>query len=292
MREHQHEFDRTAFPNGDFANVGDGRTNPMTEIHIVFGSSAAGELRRGLTMAGRSDRVFALDDDLSFGPIDPPDIATRAGWVQEALGYSDWGSLKHELEEFWASALADHPNPIVWVSRKCAFEFCGFLEWLHRRGDKPCSVVDLTDAVVQLDEASGQSESVRCTGLVTGAQFAGAQLWGRARPLDAETRSVWAALWTRLRRENAALRVLEPEGLRSVELDWFDERILIHVDEDWNKAARSVGRFLGEAFEPPGFFQTGDMLPISRLAALAAAGRIEARGDPFNIQTCSIRRAR
>ena len=40
-----------------------------------------------------------------------------------------------------------------------------------------------------------------------------------------------------------------------------------------------------------GVHQTGDMVPIARIAALIAMGKIEARGDPYELQTCTIRRA-
>jgi len=46
-------------------------------IHLVFTPSGAGCLRSALKGAGRDDAVVAFFDNLSFGPINPPD-ASRA----------------------------------------------------------------------------------------------------------------------------------------------------------------------------------------------------------------------
>lgn len=56
-----------------------------------------------------------------------------------------------------------------------------------------------------------------------------------------------------------------------------------------------VGRFLHasayDSFCPAGVHQTGDLIAIARLAALIAAGKVEARGDPHDLQRCTVRLA-
>src|SRR5258707_9486637 len=114
----------------------------MSALHILFNPSAAADLRRALENTGGEDKVIAYCDDLSFGPINPPDTLARSTWVDQVLGYSGWEELAPELEEFWAEALAHRPERIVWVSRRSALEFCGFLEWLRRTGESPFKLVD------------------------------------------------------------------------------------------------------------------------------------------------------
>jgi hypothetical protein len=46
-------------------------------IHITLGVSGDRSLRAALRQAGRRDRVVPLWDDLSLGPIDPPDLKAR-----------------------------------------------------------------------------------------------------------------------------------------------------------------------------------------------------------------------
>lgn len=235
-------------------------------------------------------------DDLSFGPINPPDIKVRSAWVEEELGYTDWETLAPELDTFWSESLADRPRRIVWVSRRCTMEFCGFLEWLRRNGERPCEIVDLTDTVFPDGGDSGGLIPAPWIGLIHDHQFAGARLWDLAKPLTAEARAAWLSLWDQLRSENAPLRVLTPEGLVSAPLSFFDDQILGYVGEEWGKAARVVGYFLYESayesFSPAGVRQTGDMVPIARLAGLAETGRIEARGDFHELQGCTVRRPR
>jgi hypothetical protein len=268
----------------------------MSALHILFSPSAAVDLRGALAMAGRDDQVVRLMDDLSFGPIDPPDLQARARWIEEALGWDDWETLAPELDAFWLASLDDHPRRIVWFSRRDTMEFCGFLEWLRRNGERPFEAIDLTDAVFPRDGDSGPLTPAPITGLIPARQFAGARLWDLANPPSAVALAGWFVEGDRLRRENAALRVLTPDGLTSAPLNYFDQQMLRHVGDDWRPAALAVGRFLGEtyfeSFAPGGIRQTGDLVPIARIAALAAAGKIEARGNPYEVQTCTIRRPR
>jgi hypothetical protein len=41
-------------------------------LHIVFGQSAGGTPGVALRQASRDEKVLSFNDDLSFGPIDPP----------------------------------------------------------------------------------------------------------------------------------------------------------------------------------------------------------------------------
>jgi hypothetical protein len=266
----------------------------MSELHIVFSPSAAVDLRRALASAGKDAEVAAIMDDLSFGPINPAGGGLRAKWVDEVLGYSDWDEVERQLEPFWSETLSEQRVRIAWVSRRSTMEFCGFLEWLRRNGERPCKVVDLTDARFPSNGDSGPEILAPATALIHDRQFSGARLWDLAAPLSSEARGEWTALWDRLRGENAPLRILSPEGLKSAPLDVFDAQILGCVDPDWGKAARAIGRFLYEsAYEsvcPAGVHQTSDLVAIARVAALIEAGKIEARGSPYALQTCTIRR--
>ena len=58
----------------------------QTVLHFVFTTSGAGCLVQALRKAGQDDQVIACFDDLSFGPINPPDSSLRARWVENELG--------------------------------------------------------------------------------------------------------------------------------------------------------------------------------------------------------------
>jgi hypothetical protein len=57
-------------------------------LHVVFTPSGAGSLRQALADAGRDDQVISSFDNLSFGPIDPPDLLLRSKWVESELGWT------------------------------------------------------------------------------------------------------------------------------------------------------------------------------------------------------------
>ena len=49
-------------------------------LHIIFGESAGGTLRLALRQADCHGEVLNFNDDLSFGPIDPPALSVLAAW--------------------------------------------------------------------------------------------------------------------------------------------------------------------------------------------------------------------
>src|SRR3954466_11039691 len=106
-----------------------------TLLHIVFTPSGAGSLRQALASAGRDEQVISFFDDLSFGPIDPPDLPLRSKWVEEALGWTGWHDIAPKTEAFWREALSPGRRKVAWLSRRSAMEYTGFLEWLWRLGD-------------------------------------------------------------------------------------------------------------------------------------------------------------
>ncbi|MGO9359798.1 MAG: DUF1835 domain-containing protein [Xanthobacteraceae bacterium] len=57
-------------------------------LHVVFTAAGAESLRAALKTEGRKERVVCLLDDLSFGPINPPDPDVRKTWVETELGFT------------------------------------------------------------------------------------------------------------------------------------------------------------------------------------------------------------
>jgi Domain of unknown function (DUF1835) len=73
----------------------------LPTLHIVFDPAAAHRLRAMLDRAACSDPIIAFRDDLSFGPIDPPDAACRKSWIEAELGDLDWHAIMPDLARFW-----------------------------------------------------------------------------------------------------------------------------------------------------------------------------------------------
>ena len=244
-------------------------------LHIMFSPLAAGSLRQGLEQAGRDDQVVAYFDDLSFGPIDPPDLDVRRAWDGEELGYDDY-DLSARMAAFWTAALAPGRRRIVWVTRRSPKEYAGLLEFLRQIGDEPFEIIDLTD--VAIEPTAFTEERIGATWAIHPGEFLQYRLFERASPLSPEDRVRYADTWSRLRAENAPLRVIENGELCSAPMTYFDAQLLSAATGEWRRAAYLVGVTLVEIWETS-FYQTGDLVLFARVRALVDSGDLEGRGD-------------
>src|SRR5438034_7154266 len=94
-------------------------------LHVVFTPSGAADLRSALKSAGRDDEVVTFFDNLSFGPINPPN-ASRAKWVERELGWTGWDEVASSSETFWREALSSDRRKVAWLSRRSTLEYAGF----------------------------------------------------------------------------------------------------------------------------------------------------------------------
>jgi hypothetical protein len=252
----------------------------QTTLHVVFTSSGADSLSQALKNAGRDDQVVACFDNLSFGPINPPDSSLRATWVENELGWTGWGDAAPEPERFWYEALSSSHRKVAWLSRRSAMEYAGFLEWLWRLGDQPCEIVDLTDLKVSRRPEHGPPTPATLAvslGILTPKQIDDNHLLDQAKTLSATARREHQTLWRQLRSENAPLRVLAGNTLVSAPISFFDSLVMSHVTDDWRKVARVVGQALYSQMDDC-IFQTGDLFLAARVNALVEAGRLELQG--------------
>jgi hypothetical protein len=261
-------------------------------LHVVFAPSGAGCLRSALKSAGRDDAVIAYFDNLSFGPIDPPD-ASRAKWVESELGWTGWDEVASSSESFWRGALSSDHRKVAWLSRRSTMEHAGFLEWLWRLGDTPCEVVDLTDVTVSHRREHGPPRPPRLAislGVLPHDVIASEKLWNLAEPLQTSMRTRYLDLWRQLRDENAPLRIIEGGNLVSAPISFFDSLLMSHATDDWQKVARIVGEVLVTEWDD-GVFQTGDLVLAARVNALVESGRLECRGkSPLEMRFSEVRR--
>jgi len=242
-------------------------------IHVVLSPSADGELRHALRSVGREDRVVGATDNLSYGPINPPDPRARLDWMVSELGLprDEWDWLPESVDEFWERALAPGLRRVVWVSRNVAYEYAGFLEWIRRVGDAPYEIVDVTDVVAT---RRGRPERVFSLGMMGASDIAKAALWDLAVPFDPIDHQRYLEAWRSLQAENAPIRIVTPSGLTSAPLTVFD-KALSYATTDWRKAARIIGEVMADEVDV--IRQSDHVLLASRLLALAGAGALEFR---------------
>ena len=244
-------------------------TSGNPQLHVAFGRSAAGTLQQALEIVGREGTVVAPYDDFSFGPIDTDDADARARWVEKELGYSNWQEVfEDSLPVLNASMEADKP-PIAWISPDSTRSVTGFLWWLSHMEGREC-------LVLEVPRLSLLGPDKMCEYL------------DRAESLTTARRASSLALWARLQAENAALRVLSENGLKSAPIEYFDPALLEYITPEWQKMARIVGGALCD-FSETGVFQTSDLVLAARLANLAEAEILEWRGDLGHMTRCEMR---
>ena len=92
-------------------------------------------------------------------------------------------------------------------------------------------------------------------------------------PLDVAARERQHGRWRRLRAENAPLRVVDADGLRSAPITFFDQQLFPFAKPTWQKPARIIGDVIAEWVGPATeqYFRAGDGI----LAALVEVGVLE-----------------
>jgi len=212
--------------------------------------------------------------------------------VEKELGRADWNKAPNSTERLWDEARFPGIRKVAWLTRRSAMEYAGFLEWLWRRGDEPCEVIDLTDVTVSDRLEQGPPRPPRLAislAMLHPDIIASEKLWNLAEPLQASVRTRYLDLWRQLREENAPLRVVDGGTLRSAPITFFDSLLMSYATDDWQKVARIVGEGLTAEWDD-GVFQTGDLVLAARVNALVESGRLEYRGKhPLEMQLSEVR---
>jgi hypothetical protein len=251
----------------------------QTIAHFVFTPSGADCLVQALRNAGRDDWIVATFDDLSFGPINPPDSSLRAKWVENELGRTDWREFAAEAERLWDESLFRNHRKVAWLTRRSAMEYAGFLEWLWRLGDAPCDVVDLSEVEIAYrpEHRPRPPRLAMSLGMLHQDTIHDHKLWDLAEPLQMTERRRYRDLWQQLRSESAPLRVSDGDKLVSAPISYFDSILISYVTDKWQKVSRVVGPAMASQMDD-WVIQTGDMFLAARINALAKSGRLEIRG--------------
>jgi len=258
-------------------------------IHITFGMHADGVLREALRQAGRQEQVLRLWDDLSIGPIDPPDAAARWAWAREELGlYPHHRHMFAEKHNAWEAALSTPGRRIAWVSRRMPHEYCGFLEWLWRLGDEPCEIVDLHNVKFDwhLRDGTVRGQPVPSLGSILPEHVRDNAFWDLGQPLAGARRRRYQESWSKLRREKAPLRVLKGGALLSAPISYYDDFILSHTKTGFLK----VARILGSSFGLGPHYRACLYLFHGRIHKLVDAGILEAEGNIAQMRFSEVRR--
>ncbi|MFI9504988.1 DUF3658 domain-containing protein [Nocardia sp. NPDC052566] len=242
----------------------------METLHLVAPDSAAGSLRVALG-AACGDSVAPFLDDLSCGPLEPDSPETRIQWWKECIvadadgeAFGRATELPREYSKFWAKVDAAE-QLVVWYGNRSALDVAFFHAVADRLGDRPFSLIQVSDQVGTL-----MPEKMR-------------SLLADARPITDAERTTTRSRWQRLKRENATFRVVTPSGLESAPADHYDAALLEATGTEWTPMARAIGEVMAKT-------PIGDAVLQWRVVSLVESGALVVDGDPRQMRGAKIKR--
>jgi len=247
-------------------------------LHVVFGTSAQETLNEALHLAGGDESVVAFPDDLSIGPINGEGGEARVVWMVREFGpsFARLSNLPAELDAFWRALRSTEATPVIWFTRRSAREYSGFLELAWTLGEEPYQIVDFTgvDFVERLHEGPGRLGIYLSLSEMLPSDAAG--FLSSTQVLSSGQRDHYRQIWSRLREEDAALRVLTDGGLASEPASFFDDALLEATPTSWQKIAKTIGEVWGLSFKD-NVFQMCERVLTGRIRTLVTMGSLECR---------------
>lgn len=216
-------------------------------LHVCFSSSASGIIRRILRARSRNEAVFTFVDDISAGPIADICGEERKAWFLKYFG-ADILEIEQLWEgqiKFWSETIISQDQLMVWLIRRSAAEYCGFLELLSLLPEK--SEILLADFTSQKFDVGKTKEPCISIGHLNEENMEiGFSIQTVTSP------SNWSQplqMWKNLKRESAPLRIVEHDKLVSKPQDYFDSFLFQHLSGNWQKLYRVVGEALVSGWE-------------------------------------------
>lgn len=263
---------------------------PKAVVNIVFGKLAKKILRASLQISGRRESISTFPDDLSFGPINPPNGARRLKWIDDTFHLSPerWGIFPTRLDGWFDLIRNKYSTIVCWVCRHSAYECCGLYECARRIRRKDFYFID-TMAIDSTGVVNANMLDLQlATRLAHMSPTIAAQLIGKESLVSPSLRAMWRRTWQGLRVENAPFRTVGPHGISSVSISHFDTVLLSNVATEWRSVRRVVTYAAVEANQN-NFFRVDMMALTGRLQALVTERKIEARGDISQWLTAEVR---
>ena len=259
----------------------------MPTLHVSFNMSSAHCIRQALQSAGYAANVLGFMDDLSFGPIDASTSPARTMWVGDVVGF-EWSEVVQDAAAFWREVRSNDASLVAWVNRRDSAEYCGLLEFIDVVGQKPFSMIDATD--IEFTSRQEQNYLARTLGIVPPEQMVRAGLPDRARTAEVDEIESYRRVWTRLKAENAPLRIVAQGRLISAPIDHFDDWLVRYSTDEWQKGTRIVGQAMWEIFSTQESPHVSDIWLWGRVCALADEGVLETVGDTSEMRGTMVRR--
>ncbi|RAR66585.1 uncharacterized protein DUF3658 [Paraburkholderia unamae] len=243
----------------------------MTTIHLIYGEPAAATLRQALEGAGRPDRVIALRDDLTVGPLRDIDEAGDPGVAQRAAFWERLGDVSPALARDDCAALvdleADDAHVVIWHTNDAAHQLA-LRRVCYRLRNVPQR---LNEVRLAADEISGPNATARLEARLPDAA-----------PISVLRITRLALEWQEAKFANGETRRWRDNTFTSGTWGDLDTLILDVLDAHEARPAATAwlaSDALGAALTRGAGFTVGEPIVLWRLRELAAAEELRLRDD-------------
>ena len=260
----------------------------IESVHVAFGWPITDSIRHALRLLGRNERVIELPDNLSFGPINPPDTNLRRAWMESVLQCELSDDLAG-IEKAWAEATASEVYPVFWVCMSCPSEQASFLEFASRMNGKTFDIIDAT--ALEFATADGVKKPWSL-GSMRPEDIVSCDLYAKRRAISPSELSAASKVWSQLRKENTPFRIVRDGCLVSASLTYFDAFLIDQANQDWEISARLIGRALTSmSFDmAPHGQSASDVVLFGRMLALGENGLLEIAGSGPGMRDYKVRK--
>lgn len=260
-------------------------------IHIVFGDSAAGILKYflGENETEFSGNLICFREDFAVGPIceiDTKDgFEKRMEWfkvVFQKTGQIEWfeeysRGVRDSYERI--GSILKGSKIVVWHGENASDQVG--LRYV-------CSLLDENDMYeIEVSKAYTVSRGEHGYIPISLAEIAPEDIGGiisQVRKLESEKHSRLKAEWESLRESEENLRILSGEKIFEVNEEYYDDEILSSCTFNFKKAARVIGRTMGNSDQ-----MIGDLYVDYRLRRLIEDKKVEYRGNLQSMRDFEVR---
>lgn len=258
----------------------------VEEIHIVYGEiGKAILLQSNCVDFSSSDRaIILLKDNLTEGPLfdlkTQDRLSDRIGWFEEFYNASDSYHMREEsarkvgrqLCEIRAGCvvyiwLGNEGNEYVWKSAVLNF------------------LQDVAAAIFVIDWGNiwveGKFGKFNPYSLYVCAKDQVSIVNGSFSPLSDVERLHWSNIWAGLYKNNSSLRVLKENKVIESDVSFYDEMVLAHCTDEFQRSTYVVGLTLGYLYSECRGAGVGDMFLFERVRQLANQGVLEITNQQY-----------
>jgi hypothetical protein len=259
--------------------------------NIVFGQLAERVLRDALSMTDEHEEIVIFPDDLSFGPIKQLSGSNRKQWMDKnfTLSTDKWNVFPAQLQTFFHSINLLNAKIVCWVCKNAVDELCGFSALLDNVANANLFAIETTTFEPgQFEIRSKAHNEPIPLKLAHVSPAIASQLLGTEVVVSPSSRDELITVWRKVQLENAALRAIDVDGLKSVPASYFDKFLLARLQPQWQSAQRVV-TFAAMDADNGEFFRVTMTALAGRLLELANTEKVKIQGDTRNWATVQVR---